>query len=180
MATDPHDVTESSDFPSDVSNIAGSFPRESPAEFLTAREAADMLGVKLPTVYAYTSRGLIHSVPGGKGRARRYRLRDLERLCARRDARAGHGPVAAAALRQGEPVLDSSITLISVERGPIYRGHSAIDLAAEYGIRVHAWLDNAIDSWSTSPSSISIPTVGLSFDRNSSFSITWPLFGRRF
>ena len=101
------------------------------SEFLSAREAAEMLGVKLPTVYAYTSRGLIQSVPGGRGRSRRYRRRDLERLCARRDARAGHGPVAAGALRQGEPVMDSSITLISIEQGPVYRGRVALDLARE-------------------------------------------------
>ena len=118
-------------FPTERPNVAGHFPRESESEFLSAREAAAMLGVKLPTVYAYTSRGLIQSVPGGKGRSRRYRRRDLERLCARRDARAGHGPVAAAALRQGEPVMDSSVTMISIEQGPIYRGRSAIDLATE-------------------------------------------------
>jgi citrate synthase len=100
-------------------------------EFLTAKQAAALLGVKLATVYAYTSRGLIRSVPGSKGRSRRYRRSDLERLCARRDARAGHGPVAAAALRQGEPVLDSSITLISLDDGPIYRGQSAVALARE-------------------------------------------------
>ncbi|MHA7838287.1 MAG: citrate synthase [bacterium] len=98
-------------------------------EFLSAREAAEFLDVKLPTLYAYASRGLIQSVPASRGRSRRYRRRDLERLCARRDARAGHGPVAAAALRQGEPVLDSSITLISLEEGPIYRGRSAVALA---------------------------------------------------
>ena len=102
---------------------------ENEGEFLTAPQAAALLGVKLPTVYAYTSRGLIQSVPGGRGRSRRYRRSDLERLCARRDARAGHGPVAAAALRHGEPVLDSAITLISATEGPIYRGKSAIELA---------------------------------------------------
>jgi len=99
------------------------------SEFLSARDAADLLDVKLPTLYAYASRGLIQSVPASRGRSRRYRRRDLERLCARRDARAGHGPVAAAALRQGEPVLDSAITLISLEKGPIYRGRAAVDLA---------------------------------------------------
>lgn len=124
-------MAESEAFPSDRPNVAGHFPPEAESEFLTAREAADLLGVKLPTVYAYTSRGLIQSVPGGKGRSRRYRRRDLERLCARRDARAGHGPVAAAALRQGEPVMDSSITLISIEQGPIYRGRAALALAEE-------------------------------------------------
>lgn len=85
--------------------------------------------MKLPTLYAYTSRGLVRSVPGDRGRARRYLRADLDRLRARRDARAGHGPVAAGALRWGEPVLDSSITALSPERGPIYRGHAAVDLA---------------------------------------------------
>lgn len=86
--------------------------------------------MKLPTLYAYTSRGLVRSVPGPRGRARRYLRADLERLRARRDARAGHGPVAAGALRFGEPVLDSSITALLPDRGPVYRGHAAVDLAA--------------------------------------------------
>ena len=124
-------MSDSEPFPSDRPNVAGHFPPAPESEFLSAREAAELLGVKLPTVYAYTSRGLIQSVPGGKGRSRRYRRRDLERLCARRDARAGHGPVAAAALRQGEPVMDSSITMISIEQGPIYRGRPALELADE-------------------------------------------------
>ena len=98
-------------------------------EYLPAREAAELLGVKLPTLYAYTSRGLIRSVAGSKGRQRRYLRADLDRLCARRDARAGHGPVAAAALRFGEPVLDTRLTAIDPERGPIYRGHVASELA---------------------------------------------------
>jgi citrate synthase len=98
-------------------------------EYLPATAAAELLGVKLATLYAYTSRGLVSSVPGPKGRARLYLRRDLERLRARRDARAGHGPVAAAALQFGEPVLDSSITAIAWDRGPIYRGVSALDLA---------------------------------------------------
>lgn len=98
-------------------------------DYLAAPEAATFLGVKLATLYAYTSRGLVHSVPGPKGRARLYLRRDLERLRARRDARAGHGPVAASALRFGEPVLDSSITAIAWDRGPIYRGIPAIELA---------------------------------------------------
>jgi citrate synthase len=97
--------------------------------YLSAREAAELLGVKRATLYAYASRGLVQSVAGDHGRARLYRRQDLERLCARRDARAGHGPVAAAALRFGEPVLDTSITAISSRDGPVYRGLPAIDLA---------------------------------------------------
>jgi citrate synthase len=96
---------------------------------MTAREAAAFLEVKLPTLYAYASRGLVRSVPAGKGRARQYLKADLERLRARRDARSGHGPVAANALQWGEPVLDSAITAISTENGPVYRGHAAVELA---------------------------------------------------
>ena len=98
-------------------------------DYLTAREAAERLGVKLPTLYSYASRGLIESVPGSRARSRRYRGADVERLCARRDARAGHGPVAASALQWGEPVLDTSITSISDRLGPLYRGRAAVELA---------------------------------------------------
>jgi citrate synthase len=138
--------------------------QEETGEFLTAREAADLLEVKLPTVYAYTSRGLIQSVPGRRGRARRYRRSDLERLCARRDARAGHGPVAAAALRQGEPVMDSAITLISLERGPVYRGRAAIDLAREG--RSLEWVAEGIWSgdWSERPEPTGWQPLSLGFD----------------
>jgi citrate synthase len=148
----------------DVLQGAAKHSGERQDEFLTAREAASLLGVKLPTVYAYTSRGLIQSVPGGKGRARRYRRSDLERLCARRDARAGHGPVAAAALRQGEPVLDSAITMISLERGPVYRGRAAIDLAREG--RSFEWVAEGLWSgdWSDRPEPSNWQPEGLGLD----------------
>jgi len=93
-----------------------------------AAEASRILGVKLETLYAYASRGLVRSVPAERGRARRYAVADLAILRARHDARSGHGPVAAAALRWGEPVLDSSISAIGAH-GPMYRGTSAIELA---------------------------------------------------
>jgi citrate synthase len=96
---------------------------------LDAHEAAEFLGVKLQTLYAYASRGLVTSVPGERGRARGYARADLERLRARHDARSGHGPVAAGALRWGEPVLDSALTSIQ-EDGPYYRGQGAVALAA--------------------------------------------------
>jgi citrate synthase len=107
--------------------------RTSPARrssaFLSGAEAAALLGIKRETLYAYASRGLLRSEPSGHGRARRYRRDDLERLKARHDARAGHGPVAAGALRWGEPVLASALTAIDAG-GVRYRGHSAEALAA--------------------------------------------------
>lgn len=97
--------------------------------WVDARTAAKHLGIQVRSLYAYVSRGQVRSVAGEQGRPRLYALGDLERLRARRDARSGHGAVAAGALRWGEPVLDSAITAITA-RGPAYRGHLAIDLAA--------------------------------------------------
>lgn len=93
-----------------------------------ARTAAKHLGIQLRSLYAYVSRGQVRSVPGEHGRPRLYSLDDLERLRVRRDARAGHGAVAAGALRWGEPVLDSAVTAITPQ-GPAYRGRIAVDLA---------------------------------------------------
>src|SRR5262249_32773443 len=100
-----------------------------PKQYLEAREAARLLGVKVRTLYAYASGRRISSVPGEAGRKRRYLRADLERLKARAHARAGHAAVAADALRWGEPVLDTAISAIEPE-GPVYRGRPALDLAA--------------------------------------------------
>jgi citrate synthase len=98
------------------------------ADFLPAREAARLLGVKLQTLYAYASRGLVRSEPRTSGNGRSYARADLERLKARGAARSGHGPVAAGALRWGEPVLQTAVSSIRAD-GPAYRGESAILLA---------------------------------------------------
>src|SRR5438046_9981471 len=88
------------------------------SDFLAARDAARFLGVKRETLYAYASRGLVRSEPGPSGRGHRYSRSDLERLKSRGDARAGHGPVAAGALRWGEPVLATAISGIFAT-GPV-------------------------------------------------------------
>jgi citrate synthase len=97
------------------------------ADLLDARGAAALLGIKLQTLYAYVSRGLLSSLPG-EGPDRRYARADVLRLRARAAARAGHGPVAAAALHFGEPVLESALTAVDAE-GPRYRGHKVVPLA---------------------------------------------------
>ena len=97
--------------------------------WVDAPTAARHLGISVRSLYAYVSRGQVRSVAGEQGRPRLYAFADLERLRVRRDARAGHGAVAAGALRWGEPVLDSAITAIT-PRGPAYRGKLAVDLAA--------------------------------------------------
>jgi citrate synthase len=98
---------------------------------VSAREAAELLGVKLPTLYAYVSRGLLRSVPGPDGRARRYPVAELERL--RKSRRGGDGasaPQVGSSLRWGEPLMESALTRIT-NAGPHYRGRSAVELATE-------------------------------------------------
>lgn len=95
---------------------------------MDAKTAAELLGIKRQTLYAYVSRGRVRTAPVEGSRARAYLRSDLLRIKARRDARSGHGAVAAGALRWGEPVLDSAITAID-SGGHRYRGHSCIELA---------------------------------------------------
>ena len=99
------------------------------SSYLTAKQAANALGVSLATLYAYTSRGQLRSEPvPGEPRARRYYRDDIERLKARKVARRDPSKAATRGLRWGEPVLESSITLIH-DGAYFYRGHSAVELA---------------------------------------------------
>jgi citrate synthase len=49
-------------------------------EYLTANEAATLLGVKRETLYAYASRGRLRSYRRGIRRERLYRRSDIEAL----------------------------------------------------------------------------------------------------
>ncbi len=96
--------------------------------YLTARQAAEELGVTLPTLYAYVSRGLVRSeAAGGSRRNRRYHAEDVRALKERRGRRSPED-VAEGALSWGTPVMESAITLI--ENGRLYyRGRDAVGLA---------------------------------------------------
>lgn len=94
---------------------------------VSARQAAEFLGIKRATLYAYAARGRLESLPG-PGRERRYRRADLARLKARREARASDEALALSAMRFGAPVIDTEITNLT-PRGPHYRGHEAAALA---------------------------------------------------
>jgi|SRR5579871_2270291 len=107
------------------------------ARYLTAHEAAEVLGVTLPTLYAYKSRGRLQSEPApGRTRARRYLREDIERLLERKETRRDPAKAAARGLHWGSPVLASALTLIQDGR-LYYRGHDAIELAR------HATLEEA-------------------------------------
>jgi citrate synthase len=99
--------------------------------FLTAREAAERLGISTATLYAYVSRGLLRSEPGeGATRARRYGRAEVEALAARKEYRREPAKAAEESLDFGMPLLESAITLIDGGR-LYYRGHDAVRLAQE-------------------------------------------------
>lgn len=98
--------------------------------YLTARQAAEALGITPATLYAYTSRGQLRSEPiPGRTRERRYYRDDVERLRERKETRRDPSKAAARGLHWGRPVLESAITLIHEGR-VYYRGHDAVALAA--------------------------------------------------
>ncbi|TMJ44660.1 MAG: helix-turn-helix domain-containing protein [Alphaproteobacteria bacterium] len=107
---------------------------------LTARQAADRLGVKLDTLYAYVSRGRLRSVMVPGTRERRYRGEDVEALL---DTRSGARPSRNPDPEALMPILGSSICLI--ENGRFYyRGQDAVGLAESATLEEVArllWLD---------------------------------------
>ena len=50
------------------------------AEYLTVQEAAQLMGVKPATIYAYVSRGILQSYRQGMKRQRLYRRAEVEQL----------------------------------------------------------------------------------------------------
>lgn len=88
---------------------------------LTAQQAAARLGVKVETLYAYVSRGVIERVPGPDGRTSRFDARAVERLAAKGRS---------SGVRPGglSVVLGTALTLIEQDRLG-YRGLDATRLA---------------------------------------------------
>ncbi|MEU9101085.1 citrate synthase [Streptomyces sp. NPDC048361] len=101
-------------------------------ERLTTREAAQRLGVKPETVYAYVSRGQLSSerAPGGRGST--FDAREIEAL-----ARRGARREPAASTSGGDLAFRTALTLIDKDRY-YYRGVDAVDLAAAYGFEAVA------------------------------------------
>ncbi len=95
------------------------------SDLLNSRQAAERLGIKLDTLYAYVSRGRLQSVGAPGSRERRYRVEDIEAL---RELRSGGGPRRGADPKALTPVIASSICLIE-NGGLYYRGKDAVRLA---------------------------------------------------
>ena len=103
-------------------------------DWLTAPEAAAVLGVKPATLYAYVSRGLIGRERDRGGRTSRYARADVERLAGRQRTAAGGD---AGGL---EVVVETALTLLDPGGRLAYRGWDVVD-AVDAGFEVVAhWL----------------------------------------
>jgi len=113
--------------------------------YVTAKEAAALLGVKEATLYAYVSRGLIRSEAiSDAPRQRLYLAEDVQTLAARKVQRRDPAKVARDALHWGTPMLESALTLIT-ENTLYYRGYDAMQLA-----RAHTFEEVAALLWTGS------------------------------
>jgi citrate synthase len=101
----------------------------SAADWISAEEARDRLGVRAQTLYAYVSRGRVQVRPDpGDSRRSLYRAADIAALTERKSRSRKVSEVATGAINWGEPVLSSAITTVSGGR-LFYRGRDAIRLA---------------------------------------------------
>lgn len=93
------------------------------SRYIGAAEAARLLGVQRPTLYAYVSRGLIERRTAVDGRTSLYAVDDLERLAGR-----GRRPRQTTPPPSLDVQIVSSITLLG-DGPPRYRGYDAAELA---------------------------------------------------
>lgn len=101
-------------------------------QFVTSTEAAELLGVSPATLYAYVSRGRLHSTRGHDGRSRVYARSELEKLLGKRLRLPNE-------LHATDSGFESSLTL--VQNGCLYyQGVSATTLAESHPFLSVAWL----------------------------------------
>jgi citrate synthase len=103
------------------------------SRMLESEEAARRLGVKVATLYAYVSRGLVVSHPAPSGRRRsQFDVDEVERLARR--SRGGRS------VETRMATITTGITQLTDE-GPVYRGRRAVALATTTSFEeVAAWL----------------------------------------
>ncbi|MYR40883.1 citrate synthase, partial [Streptomyces sp. SID5910] len=110
-------------------------PAAAPEGRLTTREAAELLGVKPETVYAYVSRGQLGSrrAPGGRGST--FDAKEVQALARRNRRETGTVQTSGQEL-----AVRTRITLIEKDRY-YYRGVDAVDLASRHSYEeVAEWL----------------------------------------
>jgi citrate synthase len=97
---------------------------------ITTQQVADRLGVKVETVYAYVSRGLLASKPAPGGRGSVFDAKEVDALL--RTGRRARQQIPSGTASSAHPLaVDTSITLI--ERDRLYfRGVDALELASRH------------------------------------------------
>ncbi|MFE9771617.1 citrate synthase [Streptomyces sp. NPDC005931] len=103
---------------------------------LSTKEAAELLGVKPETVYAYVSRGQLGSRRGVGGRGSTFDAEEVEALARRSRRGGGTGPGGSG----GELSVRTRLTLIDSDRY-YFRGADAVELATRHTYEeVAEWL----------------------------------------
>jgi citrate synthase len=100
---------------------------------MTAREAAKRMGIRVETLYAYVSRGLLASHPAPDGRTSLFDATEVEELARRGRPRQSSRSTSLTML------IETSLTSLS-ERGTRYRGHPVAELARTYAFEQVAGL----------------------------------------
>lgn len=95
--------------------------------YLSADEAAAILGISLATLYAYVSRKNIRSLKVDGSRSRRYWAADIQRLAKPKN------DVIATVAEPPRIAASSAITLLT-DKGLYYRGHDVTQLAASASV----------------------------------------------
>ena len=129
---------------------------------LSTEEAARRLGVKVPTLYAYVSRGLLASHRDPARRGSLFDLDDIEALAAR--SRGGRQTATRLA------TITTGVTQLDQGLGPIYRGRPATELAATASFEEVAELlwqsgDGARGDWSAPALGPGPPALTQTLDR---------------
>ncbi|HEY6478753.1 MAG TPA: citrate/2-methylcitrate synthase [Streptosporangiaceae bacterium] len=122
-------------------------------EWIGAAEAAERLGIKPASLYAYVSRGVLarRQEPGGRGSL--YDAREIARLA--RKGRPRRAPAGA------EIVIETAVTEITAEHLR-YRGHDVMELAARRSFEEVALLlwggdpDAEEGGWQATPASLAV------------------------
>jgi len=126
-----------------------------PGNMLTADQVAARLGVKLSTVYAYVSRGILSRTVASDGKSSRFDATEVDQL-----ARRGRPRTDARRAGTVDVVMATSLTGILDDR-LIYRGHDAADLARTSTLEAVAellWTGTLPDAaeWPTDPSAVRV------------------------
>jgi citrate synthase len=129
---------------------------------LSTEEAARRLGIKVPTLYAYVSRGLLASHRDPARRGSLFDLDDIEALAAR--SRGGRQTATRLA------TITTGVTQLDQELGPIYRGRLATELAATASFEEVAELlwqteDGGAGDWSDPGLGPGPPVLSQTLDR---------------